>query len=87
MLNILNSFEWYAHPKWTLGTTHSLRYEEPYDNHSNGQTKGAFFGTLSYAVRRDVRLRVNPFAEYHNSTGDRNVGVMFQLCFGCGLIR
>ena len=87
VLNILNSFEWYAHPKWTLGTTHSLRYEEPYDNHSNGQTKGAFFGTLSYAVRRDVRLRVNPFAEYHNSTGDRNVGVMFQLCFGCGLIR
>ncbi len=87
LLNMLNSFEWYAHPKWTLGATHSLRYEEPYGDRLSVQTKGALFGTLSYAVRRDVRLRINLLAEYHNSTGDRDTGVMLQLCFGCGLIR
>lgn len=74
-----------AHPKWTLGTTHSLHYEEPYGDRLSVQTKGALFGTLSYAVRRDVRLRINLLAKYHNSTGDRDTGVTLQLCFGCGL--
>jgi len=87
VLSILNSIEWYIHPKWTLGSTHSLRYEDLYGSNSQEQTKGAFFGTISYAVRRNIRFRVNPFIEYHDSTGDRNTGVMFQLCFGCGLIR
>ncbi len=87
VVNVLNSLEWYAHPKWTFGATHSLRYEEHYGGDSSGQTKGAFLGTISYGVRRDVRFRINPFVEYHDSTGGRDVGVLLQLCVGCGLIR
>ena len=87
VLGIYNSLEWYLHPKWTAGITHNLRYENLYGSDSSRQTTGALLGTISYTIGRDTRFRVNPFFEYQTPSDGHHSGVLFQLCFGCGLTR
>lgn len=86
IVNVLNSCEWYPSARWSFGVSHDLRLEDP----ETGPAVGAFgevLGTISYAVTRDVRFRLNPFVEYRNASGRANEGVLVQLCFGCGLIK
>ena len=87
LFNLLDTFEWYAKPGLTIGVTHALRHDKLQQTPSDGRTKGSLFGSISVAINRDVRLRINPFLTYHDSTGTRDSGAFIQLCFGCGLIK
>ena len=82
--NLLNSTEWFLNQKFRFGITHTLRYE---DMNSDGDYPaiGTFLASLSYAINRDMRLRLNPFAEYLDSNESRDTGVLLQFCVGCGL--
>lgn len=82
--NLLNSYEWFINQKFRFGLTHTLRYEDIRRDDDYPAT-GTLLATLSYAVSRDVRLRLNPFTEYLNSTDSRSTGVFLQFCIGCGL--
>lgn len=82
--NLLNSFEVFLTPRWRFGVTHAYRYEDFAERFGPREERGTVFTTISYAWTRDTRLRLNPFAEYHDATGQRDSGVILQLCSGCG---
>lgn len=82
--NLLNSFEVYLRPRWRAGATHTYRYEDFDPAFGPREERGTIFATVSYALDRDTRLRLNPYAEYHDSTGERDAGLLVQLCTGCG---
>ena len=82
--NLLNSAEWFINKKFRLGVTHTLRYEDIRIKNDYPAT-GTVLAMISYAITRDMRLRVNPFTEYLNSTDSRDSGVLLQFCVGCGL--
>lgn len=83
--NLLNNVEWFFASKWTLGVTHAARYESP--DKGDSSFVGKVFGTLSYAMTRNSRLRLNTVAEYDDTVGDTDESVLLQLCYGCGLIK
>ena len=87
VLHLLNSVEWFAIPRFTLGLTHTLRHIEPDVTALSSRTLGRVLGSLSFAIDRDTRLRINPFYEYRDSTGREDYGVLLQVCFGCGLTK
>ena len=85
VLNVLNSVELFYNRRVRLGVTHALRAED-LKTPSGGQPfRGTVYGMLSYVLTRDARFRINPFVEYRDVTGERDAGVLFQLCVGCGL--
>jgi hypothetical protein len=83
--NLLQNAELYLGSRWRVGVTHTYR-EEDFDRAGVATREiGTLFGSLSYALTRDIRLRVNPFVEYHDSAPGRHEnGVLFQVCYGCG---
>jgi hypothetical protein len=85
VVNLLQNAEMYLGSRWRVGVTHTYR-EENFDRVGVATREvGTLFGSVSYALTRDVRLRVNPFVEYHDSAPGRHEnGVLFQVCFGCG---
>lgn len=87
VLNILNSVEWFAQTGLTIGVTHALRFEDLEGPGGGTTTRGSLTGSVSFALGRDYRFRINPFVEYRDSTGSEDWGVLFQLCYGCGLTR
>lgn len=82
--NLLTSYEWFLNSNLRLGITNTLRYEDIKIN-NDFLSKGTMLATISYAITRDIRIRVNPFVEYLDSTEDRDSGVLLQFCTGCGL--
>jgi hypothetical protein len=84
--NILNSAEFFLSPKWTVGATNALRYHDRVGSQDND--RGTIFTTISYAITRKTRFRVNLYREYMDEAGsENNHGILFQLCFNCGLIK
>jgi len=83
--NLLNNFEWFFASQWTLGMTHVLRHESP--EHGDIHREGKLYATLSYALNRQTRLRLNTFTEYEDTLGDTDKSVLLQLCYGCGLVK
>jgi len=82
--NLLNSFELFLGPRWRLGLTHSFQMEDLVVASGSRKETGVVFGSVSYALTRNARLRLNPFVEYRDTAGERDTGVNLQLCFGCG---
>lgn len=85
VLNLLQNAEIYLASRWRAGLTHTYREEDFALAGSTTRKVGTLFGSVSYALTRDLRLRVNPFSEYHDSAPGRHEhGVLFQICYGCG---
>jgi hypothetical protein len=85
--NMLNSVEWFVRSRMTIGLTHAFTIKDFDGSTLETETRGIVMGSLSLAVGRDVRFRMNPFAEYRNSKGKEEWGVLFQFCYGCGLTK
>lgn len=83
--NLLNGFELFLGPSWRLGLTHTFRYEDPDASGAANRENGTVFGSISWALTRDARLRLNPFFEWRDTAGSRESGLLVQMCVGCGL--
>ncbi len=81
--NLLNSLEWFTGPRLRLGVTNTVRYEEL--EAAEDTLRGTLFGMVSVLLTRDARLRVHPYVEYLDDTGECDEGVLLQVCTGCGL--
>lgn len=82
--NVLNSVEVFPMGRLRLGLTNAWRWEDREDLPVRPET-GTLFGMISWALNRDSRLRLNPFYEWRDRTGERESGVLLQVCTGCGL--
>lgn len=82
--SLLNSMEFYPVSRLMLGLTNTYRVENPDQEFGNPQ-KGTLFSTVSFSLTRLSRLRLNPFMEYRDTSGERDWGVLLQYCIGCGL--
>lgn len=82
--HLLSSFEVYLTPKWRLGITHTFEVQDVDAVVGPRRETGSLLGMVSFAVRRSSRLRLHPFTEYHDATGERDSGVLVQFCTGCG---
>jgi hypothetical protein len=85
--NMLNSIEWFVRSRMTIGLTHALSVKDFDGSTLETETRGILMASVSLAVDRDVRFRINPFVEYRDSTGKEDWGVLFQFCYGCGLTK
>ncbi|WP_457651415.1 hypothetical protein [Rhodocaloribacter sp.] len=85
VVNVLNSMEVFYNRKLRLGMTHALHLEGDRGNTGVRPFKGTVYGTVSYVLYRDARFRINPYFEYNDNMGQRDAGVLFQVCVGCGL--
>jgi hypothetical protein len=84
--NLLTNAEWFLSPAWRLGVTHTFRFEDPQASGRPEREIGTFFASLSWAISRDARLRLNPFVEWRDTGApSRESGVLVQMCVGCGL--
>ncbi len=84
VFNLLNNVEVFLGPRWRIGATHTWRREDLDAQGAGDREIGTLFGSISFALGRDARVRLNPFAEYRDSTGKRDSGALVQLCVGCG---
>ena len=82
--NLLNSLEVFLNSRWRTGFTHTLRVEDFDIEQGDRVEVGTVFATLSYALTRGSRLRLNPFFEYRHTAESRDSGVLLQYCTGCG---
>lgn len=87
VFNILNSAEMFVHARLRLGVTNVFRLENRDLNGMEKPKSGTIFGMISIPITRTSRLRINPFIEYHDSFGEKDKGVMLQVCTNCGLIK
>lgn len=86
--NVLNSVEMFAHARLRMGMTSVLRFEDRIDTKTGKQPKvGTVYGMFSIPITRTTRFRINPYMEYADATGDKDRGVLFQVCTNCGLIK
>lgn len=83
-LDVLNRFEVFLGPRWRIGASHGYHREDPEDGSAETRETGTLRASFSYALTRDSRVRLNPFTEYLDSTGERSSGVLLQVCTGCG---
>ncbi len=83
--NLLNGVEWFTGPRLRLGVTNTLRLED-LDTGAD-PLRGTLFGMVSILLARDARFRIHPFVEYLDETGERDEGLLLQVCTGCGLKR
>ncbi len=85
--NLLNSAEMFVHPLLRIGVTNVLRYEDRVAGNGNHPLMGTLYGMISIPITRTSRFRINPYIEYQDATGEKDAGLMFQICTNCGLIK
>ncbi len=87
VVQLVNTIEAFPMSRFSVGMTHALTYEKLQEDPNESRTRGVFLWTFSYELTRDVRIRVNPFAEYNDTGSNPAEGVLFQVCWGCGLTK
>ncbi|MEM6455644.1 MAG: hypothetical protein AAF772_11160 [Acidobacteriota bacterium] len=84
-LDVLNNVEFVRAPRWSVGLSQTFRLEDLDDRTLEDRRLGTVLSSLSYRLTHQMRVRLNAYVEYEDSVGEREHGVLLQICTGCGL--